>query len=382
MEVESRQPELLRMLIIFPAISIGLVAIRLYSRYLARRFGWDDFFIILALIIAVAACPVTYIYSITNWEGHHFYDIPLYVPEYQSVAALWSLLVQILYNPIIALVRQSIISLILSLYHVRRWIRLHLYVISVLNVGLFFAVLFSILFQCHPFHYTFDFIQMDRAAREAAGAGPDGRLDGKLVTGGHCINQPALYISTALVSITLDIWLLVIPSAMVWGVNMPRRQKAVVVIVLSAWFVATIMGIVRLSSVAAAVWLRPNYRDVKKSTYNVFFSFHWIESNVSIWAASLPAYKYLLSRYFPRLWTITPFELGYRPRSSDQLCQPQRQPLGPELSTRPSARDIPSSNRWISPSEIELTRFEHDPIRTRLDPMLYHDTWSHSSNQG
>lgn len=78
---------------------------------------------------------------------------------------------------------------------------------------------------------------MDKAAQKAAGAGPDGMINGKLVEGGTCIERAALYITTSLIGICLDFWLLAIPSALVWKLNMKRKQKAVVVVVLSAWVV-------------------------------------------------------------------------------------------------------------------------------------------------
>ena len=175
--------------------------------------------------------------TITNWRGYHLYDIPMQTFSYQSMAGKFNLTIQVLYNPILVLVRASIIVFILSLYHLSKATKYNLYAINTVNAAFFFCVLFPTIFQCHPFHYTYDKSQMDRAARIAAGAGPDGRVDGKLVYGGSCIERPAFYISTSIISICLDFWLLAIPSAMVWGINMPRRQKVAVIVILSFWIV-------------------------------------------------------------------------------------------------------------------------------------------------
>ena len=157
--------------------------------------------------------------------------------SYQRRAGIANLINQVLYFPIIILVRASIIFFILSLKHLSKKIKWNLYAINIINVAYFFAALFVLLFQCHPFRYTFERKKMDRAAREAAGAGPDGRVNGELIYGGSCINQPAAFITATIISILLDFWLVTIPSAMVWGINMPKRQKAVVVIVLSLYVV-------------------------------------------------------------------------------------------------------------------------------------------------
>ena len=50
LEIESLQPEILRIEIIFPAVSIFIVALRLYSRFLSRRFGWGKSFSVLFLL--------------------------------------------------------------------------------------------------------------------------------------------------------------------------------------------------------------------------------------------------------------------------------------------------------------------------------------------
>ena len=40
LKIPSLQPTILRIEIIFPAISIFIVALRLFSRYLSKRIGW------------------------------------------------------------------------------------------------------------------------------------------------------------------------------------------------------------------------------------------------------------------------------------------------------------------------------------------------------
>jgi hypothetical protein len=168
----------------------------------------------------------------TNWQGYHNYNIPLASDSYRSTANKWDVIHQILYNPILVLVRASIIYFLLTLEQARKTIRRHLWAIRVINVAWFFTVFFTTLFQCRPFRYTFDATQMNRAAREAAGTD---RINGEPVNGGWCINRPVFFLTSGIIGVAIDMWLVCIPSALVWGINMPKRQKAVVVLVLSFW---------------------------------------------------------------------------------------------------------------------------------------------------
>lgn len=129
--------------------------------------------------------------------------------------------------------RASIITFILRLHGLRKFVIQSLRILFVINFCVGIAIFFADLFQCTPLQYAWDSEELDRKAQEAAGADENGMKNGKLIRGGGCIKGKAFFISMALLSIALDCWLLTIPSAIVWGINMPRRQKFMVVGVLS-----------------------------------------------------------------------------------------------------------------------------------------------------
>lgn len=52
--VESRQEEVLAIVGIFAAFAFIFIAVRVYSRYLGRNFGWDDHLIILSAVFFFA----------------------------------------------------------------------------------------------------------------------------------------------------------------------------------------------------------------------------------------------------------------------------------------------------------------------------------------
>jgi hypothetical protein len=58
--VESRQHEALVMSCLFPALSAVFVALRTYSRYLGRNFGWDDYLIWISMVLLIGESLTIY----------------------------------------------------------------------------------------------------------------------------------------------------------------------------------------------------------------------------------------------------------------------------------------------------------------------------------
>jgi hypothetical protein len=59
--VESRQEECLTIIALFTVLAFVFTGTRVYSRYLGRNFGWDDYLIILSTFILLGE-------SITTWK--------------------------------------------------------------------------------------------------------------------------------------------------------------------------------------------------------------------------------------------------------------------------------------------------------------------------
>lgn len=95
------------------------------------------------------------------------------------------------------------------------------------------AIFLADLFQCTPLRYAYAHPAMDLAAQKAAGADENGMKDGELVKGGTCIAQVGFFLGSASFTIVTDIWLLCIPSIIVWRLQMHRRKKIAIIVVLS-----------------------------------------------------------------------------------------------------------------------------------------------------
>jgi hypothetical protein len=66
--VESRQEEVLAIIAIFSVFAFLFVAVRIYSRYLGRNFGWDDYLIILAMVFF-------FFQTLTIWKCKYLHSI-------------------------------------------------------------------------------------------------------------------------------------------------------------------------------------------------------------------------------------------------------------------------------------------------------------------
>ncbi|KAK2797127.1 hypothetical protein FQN51_008772 [Onygenales sp. PD_10] len=364
----------------------------------------NDGFVIVALIIAIGMCITswgcTYPYGViflpkrggynqearnhltssiktdtkNTYQGYRQWELPPDVKSKYPLGEKYNIANQLLYNPVLAFVRASIIIFILRLGGLRKHIRRSLLILFVVNFCLMIGIFFADLFQCSPVHYAWDYHAMDKAAQRAAGADANGMKDGKLIKGGKCIKRRNFFVSSASISIFLDFWLLYIPSAIVWGINMPRRQKAIVVGVMSIGVFVTGVSLARLI-ISDRRWHKPP----AARTYDIDYTLSNIETNCAIWAAATPALKYLLSRLFPHFWAPSDTE----PKSSELNNHPSdfassgaipgtpvaaqnalRTPsfVEPQTPTDPQSYRMAylSSLPGRNTSEEEIRRFEHD----------------------
>ncbi|KAL2844826.1 hypothetical protein BJY01DRAFT_214678, partial [Aspergillus pseudoustus] len=294
---DNLQTEALAIILIFPILSTIVIVLRCYSRYLIRQFGWDDILIVIAWLFAVGQTYTVWVYTKLSYQGYHSWDVPEQTLEEKILAQRYNLANQLLYNPILAIVKASVIVFIYRLEDRRPIVRWNLHILSAVNLALMIAIFLADLFQCTPLHYVYDYPRMDLVAQEAAGADEKGMVDGKVVKGGTCIDQVTFFLVSAGMTILTDIWLLCIPTMVVWRLHMSRRKKIAIIGVLSMGMIVTIIGIARL--VIYHDRFNPNKTD---RTHNIGHTISSVEVNVAIITASATALTALINRIAPRLF--------------------------------------------------------------------------------
>ncbi|KAK5112177.1 hypothetical protein LTR85_011610 [Meristemomyces frigidus] len=279
--VQTLQHTALVLIVVFPVLSTVAVALRVWARCAMRQFYWDDGLILLAWLLAVGEALAVYEFTLQSWAGHHYYDIPDLSNRQKVLAGRYNIANQLLYNPILSIVKTSIIVFLWRLDDKRKSVRLALRSFLVLNICLMVAIFFADLLQCTPVRYAWASAEMDTYV-------------GKKVVkkGGTCIDQVNFFLISAGLSVMTDILILLIPPAMLITLNMPTRKKIAVWAVLSAGWVVTIVGVIRI----VLYYYRFQPDNIDRS-YSVSYTVSGIEANVAIIAACGPAIKALCTQY-------------------------------------------------------------------------------------
>ena len=259
----------------FPALAVIIVGLRVYSRLKTKQFAVDDGLIILAMVLSIGETATTYMYMKTNFVAVHAWNIPA---DYDVVQAnIWNFAVQVLYNPILAIVKTSMLLFLLKLGSQKPGVRWCIYALNTFNLSLMVAIFLIVIFQCRPIAYNWD----------------------TSIAGGTCIQQGAFYVATAALTLFTDVLTLAIPFWIFLDLKMPLRIKIVLIFVFLLGGIVTVVGIVRLWYIYTGFFKPPT----ADSTYSLGFCTSGIETNLAIVCASAPSLRGLVRSWFPRFFS-------------------------------------------------------------------------------
>lgn len=186
---------------------------------------------------------------------------------------------------------------------VNRPLQLTLWILFLINLLQVIAVIFADIFQCTPISCTF-------LAADPISPPPQ--------TFCTCINRSAFFISASTLNISLDVWLLVIPTGLVWYMSLALTKKLMVVAILSFGIMcvgninrtgtlynyptndvcvssATILGVIRVVFLSTQL-PSPSLN----AQYNIdIISF--VEINVAVWTAAVPALKEMVIQCYTKI---------------------------------------------------------------------------------
>ena len=95
-----------------------------------------------------------------------------------------------------------------KVFHIIIWVTM------AFTIALFIAVLLADLFQCTPVAYFWD----------------------HSIPGGHCFNQAAFYFAAAGCSVLGDVWILVLPMPVFWGLQISLKRRLVLMSLFAVGF--------------------------------------------------------------------------------------------------------------------------------------------------
>ncbi|KAI9682138.1 MAG: hypothetical protein M1817_000192 [Caeruleum heppii] len=247
-------------------ISTICLLLRIYTRIaIVRGFGVEDGHVYDYLLGTLDD-------SSSKWGyGRHLWDVPLswFSPTYLQ---LFIVLV-VVYVPAVTCSKIAI----LIFYHrisPNALFRVAIYIIGAITVGYTLAVMFALLFACQPVAKSWDLS----------------------ITGGSCINQPAVYLANGILNVISDIAILILPMPMVWQLHIPKRQKFGVGLMFATGSLVCIVSIIRLHT------LGPLLKSTD-STWVVVNASIWIiiEVNLALVCGCLSVCKPFLRRHLPIL---------------------------------------------------------------------------------
>ena len=121
---------------------------------------------------------------------------------------------QILYNPILALVKSSVLIFMSRLFGQKDWVRRFLLWLNVANISQMVAAFFAIVLQCLPVSFNWDLTIRD----------------------GRCVDRRVLYTTTAVFNIITDLLILGLPLWIFASLKIPRRTKIALLFVFLLGF--------------------------------------------------------------------------------------------------------------------------------------------------
>ncbi|KAI9651292.1 hypothetical protein NHQ30_001330 [Ciborinia camelliae] len=270
---DNRQAQAFAITFIFPTIATLALALRLYSRSLTRSFAADDWVICLAMIFYWAETYTSFKVIKYKYIGVHLWDVPA---DYNPVpGAKYGYATELIYNPILALVKTSILLFLLRLTGQKTNVRRTIVGLLIFNALMMVTTFLLTTLHCVPI---------------ASNWYPE------LYPHAVCMNFANFVTGTAAVSVFTDVLALLMPAWIVYNLQIQPRQKFMLVAILSFGLITVIIGIIRI--ILLDSFDRHPPADL---TYSLFFCITTVEVGLSFICACAPALKPIIVRVIPKI---------------------------------------------------------------------------------
>ncbi|KAL7620339.1 hypothetical protein AAE478_009333 [Parahypoxylon ruwenzoriense] len=279
----SEVPDILAGIII-PLVFASLVVLgRLYSRLILRNQWWDDGFILVAWLFAIAV--VTIVGVETEYGlGHKFSNIPL---RLRPVGIRLSYATISTYQLCLVLTKISILFFylrILKLPYQRVLIFATMACVVVYGT-VFFLLTF---FLCNPVEGGYEF---------------DIRV-------GHCLAYYPILTASAALHTATDLWLIGLVLPHILKMHLPTRQKLALAFVLTLGIFVACASLTRMA--VAWEFLNPKYAQWDSFSFAIWTT---LESSLGLVCASVPMLKPLARQLMGRKPSSKPDTMRNVPRT-------------------------------------------------------------------
>ncbi|KAH6614235.1 hypothetical protein C7974DRAFT_321456 [Boeremia exigua] len=224
--VANRGPELMAVCTTMVSLSVVSVALRVYVRTrLVKAFGWDDFFMVWALLfhIMFATCAIG---GVQYGTGRHMKDLSD-ADILKAMRYWWLCYIAYCFACIAVKLSIGVFLLRITIRPLQRWI---IYIVMGLTVLTGLVFFFVTLLQCTPISFFWD----------------------KMSQKGSCINIDVIIALTFLysvVSVICDFTFAILPIFLVWNLNMSVNTRLMLIPILGMACVASIAVLCRMAYV-------------------------------------------------------------------------------------------------------------------------------------
>ncbi|KAI5781503.1 hypothetical protein EDC01DRAFT_730234 [Geopyxis carbonaria] len=289
---DNRQAQFLAIVIAFHCIATVTVLLRLYTRaYVVRSFGigWfirsldlrNDWVMASALVSLFALTISSCIYIKLAKIGYHVWDIEQ-TPAEKVHGIKAQLSTQLLYNPVLALTKISIILFYKRISPNKNfYLFLHGTIAFVICHGI--ALFITNIFQCTPVAFFWN----------------------PTIPGGSCIDLRAFYFSAAALSIAADFWILLLPQPVLFSLQLPMKKRLMLMGMFGLGIVVCIVAVLRLVALHRLMW----GVDVD-GTYDDAVIWSPLEADIAVMCASMPALRPLVGHFFPSFMSSVGYSYG------------------------------------------------------------------------
>ncbi|CAG7981445.1 unnamed protein product [Penicillium salamii] len=263
----SQGPVVVGIAVAFAVVTFIVLALRLFSRiYVLRKMGIDDYLIIAACLLSWAFIAVTII-AVQNGLGKHAADLD------QSKLVTYAFVVwlsSMFYLATLGFIKTSVLCFYTRLGD-RYLTRLSWVMMAVIGAQATSFVLVAA-FQCQTI------------SKAWTQTGP-----------GKCVDINLFYLCNAALNIVTDVLTYTLPIKVIFNLQVPQKQKFVLGVILCLGLFACVSSIIRITYIPSMLY-------GNDPTYDISGAMYWsvIETNIGIFAASIPSFKAIASRFLPR----------------------------------------------------------------------------------
>ncbi|KAK6337161.1 hypothetical protein TWF718_009945 [Orbilia javanica] len=314
--------------IVFFVLAVVMVAMRIYTRvFIIRRFGLDDWCIVMALISVAAFTALQFCFLIYGGVGYHIWDV---TPEQLNYCFKFIYFHLIGYTWSITLIKMSILFLYERIIPKNHAMRKVLTGFMIFQIVYFFVCELTFIFQCNPIEGALDF-------------------NYRIYKSPKCIPLKPMLYSFGIIHIFVDLALLILPIRVIWELQMPVKRKISTLSLFVVGAIGCVCAVMRI---------------VTLSTLLNGFDFTWViyepgmwgllELTIGIICACIPPSKLLWEHIFCRITGKKFKPFGSTERESDYKSGGSSMPYGKGSRARspaPFDKSLGSINKSVLMSQ-------------------------------